>query len=291
VNSGAGAALRRLLARERITVAPGAYDALTALLVARAGFELVYLSGAGVAYAHLARPDVGLTTPDEIVTRGRAMVEAVDVPILADGDTGFGNALNVQRTVRAYEAAGLAGIQLEDQVFPKRCGHLAGKEVVPAAEMVGKIRAACDARRDHDFVIVARTDAIATHGITEATDRLGRYAEAGADVIFADGPRSDDELRAIPRAAMRPAMANMVEGGATPLQDAAALEAMGYRIVIFPNALLRLLVRQGAAFLAALRADGTTARQLANIASFGDLQRFLGTDELLARGDAYRGEA
>jgi len=291
VSAGAGAALRRLLARDGIIVAPGAYDALTALLVARAGFELVYLSGAGVSYAHLGKPDLGLVRADEIVERGRAMAEAVDVPILADGDTGFGNALNVQRTVRAYEDAGLAGIQLEDQVFPKRCGHLAGKEVVPAAEMAGKIRAACDARRDADFVIVARTDAIATHGIAEATDRLARYAEAGADVIFADGPRDDEELRAVPRAAARPALANMVEGGVTPLRDAAALAAMGYRIVIFPNALLRLFVRQGASLLAALHERGTTAGELGTVATFDELQRLLGTDELLARGDSYRGEA
>lgn len=257
--SGAAARLRELLALHRIVVAPGAYDALTARLVERAGFEAVYLSGAGVSYTHLARPDIGLVTLDEMLRRAEAICAAVKIPVLADGDTGFGNAINVQRTVRAYERAGLAGIQLEDQTFPKRCGHLDGKEVIDADEMVGKVRAALDARGDNDFVVVARTDAIATHGMEEALRRLRLYAEAGADVLFADGPATLEDLAAIPSALPRPAMANMVEGGKTPVVSALELERLGYRLVIFPNSMVRLFARAAATLLAALRASGTTA--------------------------------
>jgi 2-methylisocitrate lyase-like PEP mutase family enzyme len=226
-----------------------------------------------------------------MLARGRAIAEAVSIPVLADGDTGYGNALNVQRTVRAYEAAGLAGIQLEDQVSPKRCGHLAGKEVISAAEMAGKIRAACDARTDPDFVIVARTDAIATDGLDKAVDRLGRYAEAGADVIFADGPRDDIELRAIPKASAKPALANMLEGGKTPLHDADALAQMGYRLVIYPNSLVRLFVRQGAELLSQLRSTGKTAGELGRLALFDELMTIVRGNELLALRDSYRPDA
>lgn len=285
-----GARLRALLAGDGIVVAPGAYDALTARLVERAGFGAVYLSGAGVSYTHLARPDLGLVTRDEMVARASAITEAVDLPVLADGDTGFGNALNVRSTVRAYERAGLAGIQLEDQTFPKRCGHLAGKEVVAAEEMAGKIRAAADARRDASFVIVARTDAIATHGLGEALRRLSLYAGAGADVLFADGPTTLAELAAIPPALPLPAMANMVEGGRTPALTAAQLRGLGYRLVIFPNSLVRLFARQGAALLDALRTEGTTAGARERMLSFDELNGLLGTSEILAAGRRYAGE-
>ena len=287
--SSPGARLRALLAGEQIVVAPGAYDALTARLVERAGFDAVYLSGAGVAYTHLARPDVGLVTLDEMVARAGAITAAVDIPVLADGDTGFGNAINVQRTVRSFERAGLAGIQLEDQTFPKRCGHLDGKEVIGAEEMAGKIRAAADARQDPSFVIVARTDALATHGLDEALRRLRLYAEAGADVLFADGPTTIADLAAIPPALPRPAMANMVEGGRTPALPAAELRRLGYRLVIFPNSLVRLFARQGAALLARLRADGTTSGASGEMLSFDELNALLGTAEVLASGRRYGG--
>lgn len=285
--SGIAARLRELLARDRIVVAPGAYDALTARLVERAGFEAVYLSGAGVSYTHLARPDVGLVTLDEMLRRAEAICSAVNIPVLADGDTGFGNAINVQRTVRAYERAGLAGIQLEDQTFPKRCGHLDGKEVIDRNEMVGKVRAAVDARSDKDFVIVARTDAIATHGIEEALRRLRSYADAGADVLFADGPLTLEDLGAIPAALPRPAMANMVEGGKTPLVPAGELERLGYRLVIFPNSLVRLLARTGATLLAALRASGTTVGAQRDMLSFDELNDLVGTPAVLDAGRRY----
>jgi len=285
--SGTAARLRDLLARDRIVVAPGAYDALTARLVERAGFEAVYLSGAGVSYTHLARPDIGLVTLDEMLRQAEAICSAVKIPVLADGDTGFGNAINVQRTVRAYERAGLAGIQLEDQTFPKRCGHLDGKEVIDLDEMVGKVRAAVDARSDTHFVIVARTDAIATHGIEEALRRLSSYADAGADMLFADGPSTLEHLAAIPRALPRPAVANMVEGGKTPLVPAAELERLGYRLVIFPNSLVRLLAHAGANLLAALRASGTTAGARQDMLSFDELNDLVGTPAILEAGRRY----
>jgi 2-methylisocitrate lyase-like PEP mutase family enzyme len=270
-------------------VAPGAYDALTARLVERAGFDAVYLSGAGVSYTHLARPDIGLVTLDEMLRRAEAVCAAVDVPVLADADTGFGNAINVQRAVRAFERAGVAGVQLEDQTFPKRCGHLDGKEVVPAEEMAGKIRAAVAARRDDDFVIVARTDAIATHGLQEAVRRLGLYAAAGADLLFADGPTTHEELASIPPALSRPAMANIVEGGRTPAVRAHELERLGYRLVIFPNSLVRLFARQGAVLLEALRRGGTTDAVRATMLSFTELNDLLGTAAILDAGRDFAG--
>ena len=285
-----GTRLRALLAGPRIVVAPGAYDALTARLVERAGFPVVYLSGAGVSYTHLARPDVGLVSVDEILARAAAITDAVDIPVLADGDTGFGNAINTQRTVRSYERAGLAGIQLEDQTFPKRCGHLAGKEVVPAEEMAGKITAAAEARCDPSFVIIARTDALATGGLEEALRRLRLYAAAGADVLFADGPTTAVDLAAIPPALPLPAMANMVEGGKTPALTSAELERLGYRLVIFPNSLVRLYARQGAALLERLRANGTTEGSRGEMLSFDELNELLGTAGVLASGRRYAKE-
>ncbi len=287
--SGAGARLRALLSGERIVVAPGAYDALTARLIERAGFDAIYLSGAGVSYTHLAQPDIGLVTLDEMLRRAESICAVVQVPVLADGDTGFGNAINVQRTVRAYERAGLGGIQLEDQGFPKRCGHLDGKEVIEAEEMVGKIRAAAEARRDDDFVIVARTDAIATDGLEEALRRLRLYADAGADVLFADGPATLEELAAIPPAVPRPAMANMVEGGRTPSLPAAKLQELGYRLAIFPNSLVRLFARQAAIVLDALRAAGTTDAVRGSMLSFDELNELLGTAAILKAGRDFAG--
>lgn len=281
------ASLRALLDRGPIVVLPGAYDALTARLAERAGFEAVYLSGAGVSYTHLAQPDLGLVTLDEMLRRAEAITSAVSVPVLADGDTGFGNAINVRRTVRAYERAGLAGIQLEDQTSPKRCGHLDGKELVSAEEMSGKIRAAVDARASTDFVIVARTDALATGGLEEALRRLRLYADAGADVLFADGITSLEHLAAIPPALRLPTMANMVEGGKTPLLSVAELEKLGYRLVIYPNSLVRLFARQGAELLTALRASGTTDGKRDEMLSFDELNELLDTAAILEDGRRY----
>jgi len=254
--------LRQLVEGEGILVAPGVYDALTAKLVQQAGFDAVYLSGAGVSYTALGMPDLGLLSFTEMVERARNMAEAVDVPVLADGDNGYGNALNVMRTVREYERAGIAGIQLEDQSLPKRCGHLAGKHVIPMQEMVGKLAAALDARVDPDFLIIARTDTNTVLGLEEAVARAQAYAEAGADVVFVESPRSEEELQTVAQEVNRPLMANMVENGLTPLLPAARLQELGYSLVIFPNSLTRFVVKQAMGFLQRLRADGSSQAML-----------------------------
>ncbi|MFQ5905630.1 MAG: oxaloacetate decarboxylase, partial [bacterium] len=231
--------LRELLSCEEILVAPGAYDALLAKLVEQSGFEAVYMTGAGIANSLLGQPDVGLVTLTEMAARAAHIANAVNVPVLADADTGYGNAVNVIRTVRAYEQAGIAAIQLEDQVTPKKCGHFTGREVISVDEMVGKIRAAAYARQDPDFAIIARTDARTDLGLEEAIDRGQRYAEAGADIVFVESPESVEEMRAITAAIDAPLLANMVETGRTPLLSARELQEIGYKIVIFPGSLTR----------------------------------------------------
>lgn len=272
---GAGRRLRDLLAGPDIVVAPGAYDALTARLVEAAGFPAVYLSGAGVSYSMLARRDVGLVTMTEMVQRLEWITDAVSVPVIADADTGYGGPDNVRRTVQAYERAGAAALQIEDQDFPKRCGHLEGKRVVPVEEMVARLEIALEARRSDDTVIIARTDARSVEGWDQALERAVRYAEVGADVIFVEAPLSEDELARIPRAVPAPVMANMVEGGKTPLVPAGRLQEMGFRLVIFPNSLTRLLVGSGQRLLAELRDTGTTQGWRDRMADFAALNRLL----------------
>ena len=252
--------LRQRLSGGPAVVAPGVYDALTALLVERAGFEAAFLSGASIAYTQLGRPDVGLMSLDNVADVTRRICDRVETPLIVDADTGFGNALNVQRTVRVLERAGAAAIQLEDQTYPKRCGHLTGKTVEPAAVMVGKIKAATDARRSDDTLIVARTDAIAVEGVDAALERGAAYLEAGADVLFIEAPQSEEQMRRITGAfAQRiPLLANMVEGGNTPILDAGQLTALGYRLVITPGALVRALIPQLEALLALLKSTGST---------------------------------
>lgn len=223
---------------EGVLLAPGVYDALSALIAAQTGFEALYLSGASIAYTRLGRSDIGLTTYPEVEDTVARIAERVSVPIIVDADTGFGNALNVKRTVRGFERAGAAMIQLEDQTFPKRCGHLDGKGVIPAQEMAGKIRAAVDARHDANTLILARTDAIAVEGLEAALDRAEQYLAAGADALFIEALRTTEQMTAAcERFATRvPLLANMVEGGKTPVQSAQALADIGFRIVIFPGA-------------------------------------------------------
>ena len=252
-----GARLRALLRRERILVAPGAFNALNARLIERAGFEAVYMSGAGTVAALTALPDIGLLSATEMALNARYIAGAVRVPVFADADTGYGNAVNVMRTVREYERAGLAGLHLEDQVAPKRCGHVAGKECVPLAEMVGKIRAAVAARSDPDFVIIARTDARAPLGFDEAVRRGRAYADAGADVVFPEALETRDEFAAYARAVEAPLLANMAEFGRTPYLSAGEFEALGYRIVIFATSGLRVATRVMEQFYAELRGRGT----------------------------------
>ncbi len=250
--------LRELLRRNEPLLAPGAYDGITARLVAQAGFEAVYMTGAGTA-ATLGYPDFGLLTMTEMVGNAARIVEAASVPVIADADTGYGNELNVTRTVRAYEACGVAGIHLEDQVSPKRCGHLDGKEIVPLEAYLANIRAAVAARRDPDFLIVGRTDARAVSGFEEAIARANAVLAAGADMAFVEAIPDREELARVPRSVRGPCLLNVVPGGKTPLVSAADAAAMGYRLVIYPSLLIESGISAGDAALAALRATGRPA--------------------------------
>ncbi len=251
--------LRHLLSRPGGVVTPGAYDALSAVAVEAAGFEAVFLTGFGAAASLLGRPDYGLTTLTEVAGVAKNMVRAVSLPVVADADTGYGNPLNVIRTVEELEGAGVAGIMLEDQVWPKRCGHMQGKQVIPAAEQVQKIRAAVAARRDPDLVIIARTDARGPLGLAEAIARGQRYAEAGADVIFVEAPESVDELKQLAAAFPdHPLMANMVENGRTPLLPVAELQAIGFRLIAFPVTAIFAAAHSLLATLRHLKETGTS---------------------------------
>ncbi len=272
-----------------ILVAPGVYDAFSALVAEQAGLEAVYLSGASIAYTHLGRSDVGLTTYTEVCARLEAIRERIAVPILVDADTGFGNALNTRRTVRGFERAGANLIQLEDQGFPKRCGLLVGKSVVGTAEMAGKLRAALDARHSAETLVMARTDAVAVEGFDAALDRAEAYLEAGADVLFIEAVRSEAQMRAVnARFAGRvPLLANMVEGGKTPVRNAADLEALGYSIAIFPGGTVRAVASTLQAYFASLAANGTTAPFRDRMLDFDGLNELIGTPGLLALGRRY----
>jgi 2,3-dimethylmalate lyase len=226
--------LRQMLNSPGIILAPGAYDGISARLIERQGFKAVYMTGAGTAASVLGQPDIGLTTLTEMTTHAAHIASCVSLPVIADADTGYGNALNVIRTVREYERAGVAAIHLEDQVFPKRCGHLAGKAVIPAKEFAEKIRAASENRTDPDFIIIARTDARAVNGLDDAIARARLYREAGADVIFVEAPTSREEIERIAREVEAPLLSNQVPGGRTPAVTASELEKLGYKIVIFP---------------------------------------------------------
>lgn len=287
------ASLRRRFAQPGIVVAPGIYDALTASLAAAAGFEALYLSGAAIAYTKLGQPDIGLVSMTEAAETLAHVCERVETPVIADADTGFGNALNVQRTVRLFERAGAAAIQIEDQTFPKRCGHLADKSVIAAATMAGKIRAAVDARRSADTLIIARTDAVAVEGFEAAIERAHRYAEAGADVLFVEAPRSREQLGAVVKAlgGAAPLMANMVEGGRTPVLSGADLDGLGFRLVIFPGAIVRALAYAAQDFYGVLRRDGTTDAFRNRMFDFDAINAIVGTPAILARGQAYEDDA
>ncbi|MBI4507528.1 MAG: oxaloacetate decarboxylase [Chloroflexi bacterium] len=268
--------LRQLIDQPGLIVAPGAADALVGKLIAEAGFLCVYITGAGIANTQLGVPDIGLTTMSEVVEQAGRIAQAVSIPCIADADTGYGNPINVMRTVRAYERAGLAGLHLEDQVMPKRCGHFSGKQVVPLEEMVKKLEAAVAARTDADFVIVARTDARAINGMDDAIARAKAYRAAGADMIFLEAPQSVEELRRVPREVDAPLWANMVEGGKTPLLPASELEAMGYKLVIHANSLMRVAAKAVQDALAVLKRDGWTKNLLDRMISWEERQRIVG---------------
>jgi len=268
--------LRRLIAKPGYTMVPGAYDTLTARLVEAAGFDAVYLTGGGYSRAS-GYPDLGLLTVVENVRFIGLTVEAVGIPVIADADTGYGNAINVIRTVREYEKSGVAGFHMEDQVAPKKCGHYEGKEVIPKAEMVGKIKAAVDTRRDTDLVIIARSDARAVEGLQAAIDRVNAYLEAGADVGFVEAPQTVEELRIVGRSVNGPNLVNVFEGGKTPMLAASELEEMGFRLGIYPSQTHRAAIRAAQRVLAALREDGHTTRVEADLCTFQERELAVGT--------------
>ena len=281
--------LRARLASGQILLAPGIYDALTGLVAERAGAEAVYLSGASIAYTRFGRPDIGLVGMAEVAETIALIRDRIALPMIVDADTGFGNALNVQRTVRSFERMGANVIQIEDQTLPKRCGHLAGKTLVSTGEMVGKIHAALDARADAATLIMARTDAIAVEGIEAALDRAEAYLQAGADILFVEAPRDDGQIAAImARLGGRVALlANMVEGGKTPVRPAAELQALGYSIAIFPGGAVRAVAATAGRYYANLIATGSNAGLANQMFDFGGLQALLGTEEMLAVAKRY----
>ena len=278
--------MRRLIARTGYTMAPGAYDTLTARLVEQAGFEAVYLTGGGYSRAN-GYPDLGLLTLSENVRFIGLTVEAVDIPVIADADTGYGNAINVLRTVREYEKSGVAAFHIEDQVSPKKCGHYEGKEVIGIAEMVGKIHAAVDTRQDPDLVIIARSDARAVEGLQAAIDRVNAYLEAGADVGFVEAPQNVEELRIVGHNVQGPALVNVFEGGKTPMLPASELEAMGFRLGIYPSQTHRAAIRAAQRVLAALKEDGDTRRIETELATFQEREDAVGTDRWRALEEKY----
>jgi 2-methylisocitrate lyase-like PEP mutase family enzyme len=278
--------IRSLIGGRAYTMAPGAYDTLTARLVEQAGFDAVYLTGGGYSRAN-GYPDLGLLTLSENVRFIGLTVEAVGIPVIADADTGYGNAINVIRTVREYEKAGVAAFHLEDQVSPKKCGHYQGKEVIGAAEMVGKIHAAVDTRRDPDLVIIARSDARAVEGLQAAIDRVNAYLEAGADVGFVEAPENVEELRIVGRQVKGPALVNVFEGGKTPMLSARELEAMGFRLGIYPSQTHRAAIRAAQRVLAALKEDGDTRRIEDELATFQEREDVVGTTRWRALEQKY----
>ena len=261
--------LRALLARKAYAIVPGSYDVLTARLIELAGFEAVYLTGGGYSRSN-GYPDIGLLTMTEVTQWIARTVDAVEIPVIADMDAGYGNALNVIRSVREYEKTGVAAFHLEDQVSPKKCGHYEGKLIVSKAEMVGKIKAAVDTRRDADMVIIARSDSRAIEGLQASIDRVNAYLEAGADIGFVEAPQSAEELAAIPRQLIKPALANIFEGGKTPPLPKKDLEAMGFRIGIYPSQTHRAAIAAAKKVLAVLKRDGDTAAIESELATFND---------------------
>lgn len=282
--------LRELLDGGTPVLAPGAYDGLSARLIEAAGFSTAYMTGFGTAASLLGRPDVGLLTATEMTDNARRIAAAVDIPLIADADTGYGNPLNVIRTVRDYETAGVAAIQLEDQVAPKRCGHMAGKSVVPTGEMAAKIEAAVSSRTDPDFLVIARTDAAAVEGLDAAIERAQRYADAGADLLFVEAPTHLDEVREVARQLRGHRLVfNWVEGGRTPPLPLDALTDLGFSLVLFPIGALLAATRSMRDFLATILRDGTPATALPGLPTFDDFTDFMGLpeiNELAARFDA-----
>ena len=283
--------LRERIFKDKILLTPGIFDAFGAMMAERAGFEALYLSGASIAYTKLGRPDIGLITAEELANVVGTIRERTGLPLIVDADTGFGNALNVQRTVKILERNGASAIQIEDQSLPKRCGHLKGKTLVSPQEMNGKIRAALDARRDDNTIIIARTDAIAVEGYESALERAHGYIEAGADVLFVEAFESNEQIKhAISNLNKNiPQLVNMVEGGQTPLMPADKLERLGFSIVIFPGALVRVIAHAADQYFRFLKSNGSTIDYQNNMFDFNELNALLGTDKMLELGEEYDG--
>ena len=281
--------LRSRLARKPIVVAPGIYDAFTALVATQAGFATLYVSGAAIAYTRLGRPDIGLVGMDEVSATVSLIRDRVTAHLIVDADTGYGNALNVTRTVREFERVGANAIQIEDQDFPKRCGHLDGKTLISSAEMCGKLRAALDARRSRDTIIIARTDAIAVEGFDRAIERAIAYREVGADMLFVEAPKAREDFKRMISALgnCAPLMANMVEGGKTQPLSATELEAMGFALVIFPGGIVRALGRMASEYYASLATHGSSEPFSERMLDFTGLNDLIETPELLAMGKRY----
>lgn len=271
--------LRSLLAAKEILVAPGAFDVLSAKIIQATGFQAVYMTGYGTSASLLGQPDVGLLSMAEMVSRARNIAAAVDVPVIADGDTGYGNPLNVMRTVQEYEAAGVNGIQLEDQVFPKKCGHMLGRKLIPAEEMVQKVRAAVKARQDDNFIIVARTDARTNFGLDEALRRGKMYEDAGADVIFIESPESEEEMQQITETFQSPTLANMLEGGRTPIPTVDRLQALGFAISIYCVGPLYMAAKAVRDYMVELRDKGTPIGKVEDMITFEEFNRLIGLND------------
>lgn len=287
-HNGGAARLRELLSSSDIVLAPGAYDALSARMVESAGFPVVYMTGFGVAASMFGRPDVGLATMSEMVDSARRMVHAVRIPVVADADTGYGNALNVVRTIREYESAGVAGIQIEDQVTPKRCGHMTGHELISTKEMEGKIRAAVAARRSRDLVVIARTDAREVEGIDNAITRARRYYLAGADMLFVEAPQTEQEIELIGRKLSGvPLLFNWAEGGKTPPVSLNLLKKIGFRLVIFPVGTLLAATAAVQRILGVIKAEGTPRSALKHGTDFAEFLDLIGLPEIEELGKRF----
>jgi 2-methylisocitrate lyase-like PEP mutase family enzyme len=279
----------RARVKDKMLLAPGVYDALTALIAEQAGAEAVYLSGASIAYSRLGRPDIGLVSSTEVADTIAVLRDRISVPIIADADNGFGNALNVQRTVRMFERMGANALQLEDQSMPKRCGHLQGKKLISKNEMIGKIHAALDARASAETLIIARTDAISVDGVNKAMDRAAAYSEAGADILFVEAPQSVDQMRAVVArfGDSIPLMANMVEGGFTPILPAEELGNMGFRLIIFPGGIARAMAVTALDYYRNLLRTGSNTEFADKMLDFHGLNNLIGTNEMLTKGHKY----
>jgi methylisocitrate lyase len=271
---------RKLMLDKEIFVIPGCHDALSAKIVELVGFKAVTMGGYAASAASLAKPDVSLLTLTEYVNIARNIVQAVDLPLFVDGDTGHGNVTNVGRTVRVFENAGVAALFIEDQVFPKRCGHMEGKQIIPTAEMVAKVKAAVDARVDEDLVIMARTDAIAVYGIDDAIERANLYREAGADLIFVEAPRSVEEMKRINKNVDAPTLAIQIEGGKTPLLTTKDLQEIGFNVVVYPNATVYATAWALKGLWETLKKEGTTRSFTDRMIDFDDFNTLVGLDKI-----------